>query len=402
VSGTLRTLDRVGDVRGSRVFLRADFNVPLANGTVADDSRIRATLPTIRELRDQGATLIVASHLGRPKGSVDDELRMRPAAVVLAELLGDPSGVRTLGMPAEPDTVEAIARLGQREVAVLENLRFAPGEEADDPAFAGALAELADAYVNDAFGAAHRAHASVHALPELMIASGRPAVAGRLLEHEVEVLGRLLRGPDRPYVAILGGAKVSDKLQVIDALIDRVDALLVGGAMAFTMLAADGASVGRSLVEPARFDDVRAATAKARERGIPIELPLDVVVAPEPAADAAPTTVEATGIPAGLMGLDVGPRTVERFAGIVADAKTVLWNGPMGMFEVEPFAAGTRGVAEAVAATTAFTVVGGGDSIAAVRRLGLDGSFDHLSTGGGASLEFLEGRALPGIAILED
>jgi phosphoglycerate kinase len=402
VSGTLRTLDRLDDVRGTRVFLRADLNVPLARGAVADDSRIRATVPTIRELRERGAAIVVASHLGRPKGIVTDELRMRPVAVVLAELLGDPSGVRTLGMPTEPDTIGSVERLGHHEVAVLENLRFDPGEEANDPAFAGALAELADAYVDDAFGAAHRAHASVRALPELMIASGRPAVAGRLVEHEVDVLGRLLRRPQRPYVAILGGAKVSDKLSVIDALIDRVDALLVGGAMAFTMLAADGVSVGRSLVEPDRFEDVRAARARAEARGVPIELPIDVVAAAEPAADAAATTVDATEIPADLMGLDVGPRTIERFAGILADAKTVLWNGPMGMFEIERFAAGTKGVAEAVAAANAFTVVGGGDSIAAVRDLGLEASFDHLSTGGGASLEFLEGRALPGITILED
>jgi phosphoglycerate kinase len=402
VSGTLRTLDRLDDVRGTRVFLRADLNVPLARGAVADDSRIRATLPTIRELRERGAAIVVASHLGRPKGTVRDELRMRPVAVVLADLLGDPSGVRTLGMPADPDTIGSIERLGQHEVAVLENLRFDPGEEANDPAFAGALAELADAYVDDAFGAAHRAHASVRALPELMIASGRPAVAGRLVEHEVDVLGRLLRRPERPYVAILGGAKVSDKLSVIDALIDRVDALLVGGAMAFTMLAADGASVGRSLVEPDRFEDVRAAKAKAEARGVRIELPVDVVAAAEPSADAAATTVDATEIPDDLKGLDIGPRTIARFADILADAKTVLWNGPMGVFEIEGFAAGTKGVAEAVAGASAFTVVGGGDSIAAVRDLGLEASFDHLSTGGGASLEFLEGRALPGITILED
>jgi phosphoglycerate kinase len=402
VSGTLRTLDRLDDVRGTRVFLRADLNVPLARGAVADDSRIRATLPTIRELRERGAAIVVASHLGRPKGTVRDELRMRPVAVVLAELLGDPSGVRTLGMPADPDTIGSVERLGHHEVAVLENLRFDPGEEANDPAFAGALAELADAYVDDAFGSAHRAHASVRALPELMIASGRPAVAGRLVEHEVDVLGRLLRRPERPYVAILGGAKVSDKLSVIDALIDRVDALLVGGAMAFTMLAADGASVGRSLVEPDRFEDVRAARAKAEVRGVRIELPVDVVAAAEPSADAAAATVDATEIPDDLKGLDIGPRTIARFADILADAKTVLWNGPMGVFEIERFAAGTKGVAEAVAGASAFTVVGGGDSIAAVRDLGLEASFDHLSTGGGASLEFLEGRALPGITILED
>ncbi len=400
--GTLRTLDRLDDVRGARVFVRVDFNVPLADGSVTDDSRVRATLPTIRELRDQGAALILGSHLGRPKGTVNDELRMRPVAVLLADLLGDPAGVRTLGMPAEPETVQAAERMGEREIAVLENLRFDPGEEANDPAFAGAIADLADAYVDDAFGAAHRAHASVSALPELMLASGRPAAAGRLLQHEVEVLGRLLQGADRPYVAVLGGAKVSDKLAVIEALIDRVDALLIGGAMAFTLLAAQGASVGRSLVEPDRFDDVRAAMQTAGDRGVAIELPTDVVVAREDAEGASPTTVPATGIPDDLMGLDVGPKTVERFGRILRDAKTILWNGPMGVFELEPFRAGTEGVAKAVADANAFSVVGGGDSIAAVRRLGLEASFDHLSTGGGASLEFLEGRALPGITILED
>jgi phosphoglycerate kinase len=402
VSGALRTLDRLDDLHGARLFVRVDFNVPLVNGAVTDDSRVRATVPTVRELRERGAALILASHLGRPKGTVRDDLRMRPAAVALAELLGDPSGVRTLGMPTDEDTIEAVERMGAREVAVLENLRFAPGEEANDPAFAGALAELADGYVNDAFGAAHRAHASVLALPELMLASGRPAVAGRLLEHEVEVLGGLLRRPDRPYVAILGGAKVSDKLAVIDALIERVDAMLVGGAMAFTLLAAEGGSIGRSLVEADRLDDVRAAMANARDRGVAIELPVDVVAAAEPTASARATTVRATAIPDDLIGLDIGPETVARFAGVVEGAKTVLWNGPMGMFEVEPFAAGTRGVAEAVARADAFTVVGGGDSIAAVRSLGLEGSFDHLSTGGGASLEFLEGRPLPGITVLED
>ena len=401
-AGSLRTIDLLGDVRGARVFVRVDFNVPLTDGSVADDSRIRATLPTIRELRERGAALVVASHLGRPKGTVRDELRMRPAAVVLADLIGDPTGVRTLGMPSDEETVDAVGRMGPGEIAVLENLRFDPGEEANDPVFSGALAELADVYVNDAFGAVHRAHASVSALPELMLASGRPAVAGRLLEHEVAVLSRLLVDPDRPYVAILGGAKVSDKLGVIDALIDRADTLLIGGAMAFTLLAATGAAVGRSLVERDRLDGVRAAMARATERGVAIELPTDVVAAAEPAADTEVSAVPATAIPDGLMGLDIGPETLDRFGQILVDARTILWNGPMGVFELEPFAAGTTGIAKTVASVQAFRVVGGGDSVAAIRRLGLEGAFDHVSTGGGASLEFLEGRALPGIAILED
>jgi len=399
-AGSLRTLDRLDDVRGARVFVRVDINVPLADGSVADDSRIRATLPTIRELRDRGPAMIVASHLGRPKGTVRDELRMRPAAVVLAELLGDPGGVRTLGMPADAETIDAVGRMGPGEVAVLENLRFDPGEEANDPGFAGALAELADAYVNDAFGAAHREHASVSALPELMLASGRQAVAGRLLEHEVEVLSRLRAAPDRPYVAILGGAKVSDKLGVIDALIDRVDTLLIGGAMAFTLLAATGGAVGRSLVEPDRLDDVRAALTKANDRGVAIELPTDVVAAAEATADAAVSTVPATAIPDDLMGLDVGPETLDRFAQILVDAKTIFWNGPMGVFELEPFSAGTRGVATAVSAAPGYSVVGGGDSLAALRKFDLADGVDHLSTGGGASLEFLEGKELPGVAVL--
>jgi phosphoglycerate kinase len=399
-AASLRTLDRLDDVRGARVFVRVDFNVPLADGAVADDSRIRATLPTIHELRDRGAALILASHLGRPKGTVKDELRMAPVAHALAAALGDE--VEAAGMPGDASTIGAVEDLREGQVVLLENLRFDPGEESNAPAFAGALADLADAYVDDAFGAAHRAHASVSALPELMLASGRPAVAGRLLEHEVDVLGGLLQGPDRPYVAVLGGAKVSDKLAVIDALIDRVDTLLIGGAMAFTLLAAEGAAIGRSLVEADRLDEVRTAMAKANERGVAIVLPTDVVAASGPTADAATSTVPATAIPDDRMGLDIGPETVDRFAQILVDAKTILWNGPMGVFEVEAFATGTREIAKTVAGVGAFTVVGGGDSIAAVRRLGLEGSFDHLSTGGGASLEFLEGRALPGITILED
>jgi len=396
----LRTLDDLGDVAGRTVFVRVDFNVPLHDGAVADDARIRAALPTLRELIDRGAELVLASHLGRPKGQVKDELRLGPVADALSDLIG--VRVAALGLPGEPGTAEGVDDLEPGEIVLLENLRFDPGEEANDPVFAGGLADQIDAYVDDAFGAAHRPHASVRALPELMLASGRPAVAGRLMQREVEVLGRLLRHPQRPYVAILGGAKVSDKLAVIDALIDRVDALLVGGAMAFTLLAADGAKVGRSLVEDDRFDDVRATQERAAKEGVLIELPSDVVAAAEMSADVPMRTVSARDIPSDLMGLDIGPRTVEEFARILADARTILWNGPMGVFELEPFSAGTRGVAMAAAGADAFTVVGGGDSLLAIKRAGLEEGFDHLSTGGGASLEFLEGRHLPGISILEE
>ncbi|HEV2951928.1 MAG TPA: phosphoglycerate kinase [Actinomycetota bacterium] len=396
----LRTLDDLGDLAGTRVFVRADFNVPIEGGSVADDMRIRATVPTLRELMDRGAALVLASHLGRPKGEQREDLRLGPVADRLAELLG--ADVMALDEVVGDGPEAACSHIEPGEVVLLENLRFHPGEEADDVRFAGQLAELADAYVNDAFGAAHRAHASVSALPDLMLASGRPAVAGRLLQREVQVLGRLLTDPDRPYVAVLGGAKVSDKLGVLDALIERVDALLIGGAMAFTLIAADGGEVGESLVEPDRFDDVRGVARLARDKGTLIELPQDVVAATEARADVRPQTVPAREVPRGLKGLDIGPRTVEEFARILADAKTILWNGPMGVFELEPFSAGTRGVATAIAGAPAFSVVGGGDSLLAVKRAGLEESFDHLSTGGGASLEFLEGEPLPGIRVLED
>ena len=390
---TIRTLDALGDVAGARVFLRADLNVPLRDGVVGDDTRVAALVPTARELLERGARLVVASHLGRPKGKVVEDLRLAPVAAVLAEHLE--TSVTALD-EVTPDA------LPDERVVVLENLRFDPGEEANDVAFAGALAEYADVYVDDAFGAVHRAHASVAALPELMLASGRAAVAGRLVEREVRALGRLLTDPARPFVAILGGAKVSDKLGVIASLTERVDALVIGGAMAFTLIAAEGGKVGGSMVEEDRIDDVHRALATARERGVAVHLPTDVVAAPAIEASAPTEVVPADAVPEGLMGLDIGPSTIAAFTEALTGAGSILWNGPMGVFELEPFAEGTRAVARACAASDAFTVVGGGDSLAAITRDGLAGAFDHLSTGGGASLEFLEGRRLPGLAIVED
>jgi phosphoglycerate kinase len=395
----IRTLDDVEDLTGLRVFVRADFNVPLEDGAVTDDSRIRATLPTLTEILDRGASIVAASHLGRPDGQVKEELRLAPVGDRLAELLE--REVFALD-EVVGDKVEAVCgHIEPGDVVLLENLRFDPGEERNDVSFAEQLAALADAYVDDAFGAVHRAHASVVALAELFLKQGRPVTAGRLLQREVDALSKLFEDPERPYVAVLGGAKVSDKLGTIGALVERVDAILIGGAMAFTFLAAEGGEVGESLVEPDRFDEVRAARARADELGTLIQLPEDVIAASEISVEVARQTVPASRIPRGMKGLDIGPRSVEEFARSVADAKTVLWNGPMGVFELEPFGAGTRGVAIAIAGSKAYSVVGGGDTLAAVSKYGLEEGFDHLSTGGGASLEFLEGRTLPGIAVLE-
>lgn len=399
----LRTLDDLGDLGGTRVFVRLDLNVPIADGRVADDSRVRASMPTLTELLERGASIVAASHLGRPNGKVVESLRLGPVAGLLREALGRVvEYVPTDGVlsPEVEQSCEALA-FERGRVVLLENLRFDPGEEANDRAFAQRLAGLADAYVDDAFGAAHRAHASVAALPAVYEEQGRPIAAGRLLQKEVDALSRLLQDPPRPYVAVLGGAKVSDKCDTIDALVERVDALLVGGAMAFTFITEAGGSTGKSLVEPERFPDVHRATARAQDRGVVLQLPDDVVAAPELSIDAPRRTVPSGEIPGDLMGLDIGPRSVEEFARTIADAKTIMWAGPMGVYELEPFGAGTRGVATAIAGTNAYTVVGGGDSLAAVRRFGLEDGFDHLSTGGGASLEFLEGHRLPGLVALE-
>jgi phosphoglycerate kinase len=391
--GRLRTLEDLPDLVAATVLVRCDLNVPLEDGRVTDDLRIRATVPTLRELLERGATLVVCSHLGRPKGKVVESLRLDPVAELLGRALD--LKVRKLDDVVGPEVQKAVMAAGAGSVTMLENLRFDPREEQNDPGFADQLAALADSYVDDAFGAAHRAHASV-----VGVAGRLPSVAGRLMQREVEVLSRLRDNPEQPFVAILGGAKVSDKLAAVRALVERVDALLVGGAMAFSFLAASGAEVGKSLVEPDRFDDVREAVKAAEAGGVVIQLPEDVVAAPEPTLEAKRRTVRADAIPKDLMGLDIGPRTVEEFARTIADARTILWNGPMGVFELEPFSAGTRGVATAVAGAKAFSVVGGGDSLAAVEKFGLADSIDHLSTGGGASLEFLEGRQLPGIAVL--
>jgi phosphoglycerate kinase len=393
--GRLRTIDDLGDLQGHRVFVRADFNVPIEDGKVTDDLRITATLPTLQTLRERGASLIVGAHLGRPEGEARGDLRLDPVAARLEETGG--FGVHKLDEVTGPTVEEACSKLDGGEVVMLENLRFDPREESNDRNFAEELSLLADAYVDDAFGAAHRAHASVVGVAELL-----PSAAGLLMQREVDVLSGLLRDPDEPFVAVLGGVKVSDKLGVVDALVDRVDALLVGGAMAFTFLAAQSAEVGDSLVEEDQVDEVRGALDRAHTKGVLIVLPEDVVAASEPSLEIRTETVPANRIPKGLKGLDVGPRTVEEFTRVLADARTVFWNGPMGVFELEPFSRGTRGVAQAIAGIDAFTVVGGGDSVAAIRRLGFEDEIDHLSSGGGASLEFLEGKDLPGVAVLRE
>ncbi|MGB9921008.1 MAG: phosphoglycerate kinase [Moorellales bacterium] len=384
------------EVRDRRVLVRVDFNVPLdREGRVVDDTRIRAALPTISYLREQKAKIILVSHLGRPKGKAKDELRLDPVARRLSELLGDE--VRKVNDCVGPEVEAAVAALAPGQVLLLENIRFYPEEEKNDPEFARRLAALADVYVNDAFGTAHRAHASTAG-----VAAYLPAVAGFLMEKEVDFLGRLLESPERPYVAVLGGAKVSDKIGVIQNLLARVDTLLLGGGMANTFLAARGFNVGRSLVEGDKANLAAELLEVARQKGVEVLLPEDVVVAPEATDEAPRRIVPAEGIPAEEMACDIGPATAEKYAKKISGARTVVWNGPMGIFEVEPFAAGTKRIAEAVASCPGLTVVGGGDSVAALEKAGLAERVTHVSTGGGASLEFLEGRTLPGVAALLD
>ena len=390
----MRSLPVLDDLfaRGRRVLVRCDLNVPLAAGRITDDLRIRASLPTLERLLSQGARLAICSHLGRPKGRFVEDLSLGPVGNRLQQLLGREVVVTR-------DVVGRDARracASKADVVLLENLRFEPGEETNDPAFADALAGLAHYYVNDAFGASHRAHASIVGVTRRL-----PAVAGLLLQNEVEKLERLLHDPQRPFVAVLGGAKVSDKLGVIDSLIERCDSLCIGGAMAFTLLAAQGEEVGSSRVERDRIEEVKRVMARAQDKGVRIILPIDVVAADSPDGVAyASTPLETIG---DLMGVDIGPESRVTFAQTIRRARTVLWNGPMGIFEIEAFAGGTKAVAEAMAQATkdgAYTVAGGGDSAAALKALGMTDAVSHLSTGGGASLELLEGRELPGIAVL--
>jgi phosphoglycerate kinase len=399
----LRTLDTLGSLAGKRVVVRCDLNVPLKDGVITDDGRVRASLPTLNALINQGARLVVASHLGRPDGAPDPTYSLAPVAQRLSELLGKPVAFArdTVGESAQ----DAVAALEDGDVAVIENLRFNPGETSKDDAerraFAEELARLGDALVSDGFGVVHRKQASVYDLAKIL-----PSAAGLLIEKEVEVLDRLTENPERPYTVVLGGSKVSDKLGVIEHLLPRVDRLLVGGGMMFTFLKAEGHEVGKSLLEDDQLDTVKRYVATAKERGVELVLPVDAVVAASFAADADHVVAEASGLedtPFGAsgLGLDIGPRTAELFAGIVRDSRTVFWNGPMGVFEMPAFAAGTRAVAEALTEVDGLSVVGGGDSAAAVRQLGFsDGQFGHISTGGGASLEFLEGKKLPGLEVL--
>jgi len=383
------------DVAGKKVFVRVDFNVPLENGAITDDTRIRETLPTIKFLIEKGAKVILASHLGRPKGEVVEELRLTPVAARLSELLGKSVAKSDEVVGA---SVQAQANaLNNGDVLLLENVRFLAGEEKNDAELAKAFASLADLFVNDAFGAAHRAHASTEG-----IAHHIPAVAGLLMEKELDVLGKALNNPERPFTAIVGGSKVKDKIDVINKMIEIADNIIIGGGLSYTFLKAQGKEIGQSLLDNSKLEQSLGFIEKAKQLGKNFYLPVDIVVTDEFSATANTKIVDTDGIPADWEGIDIGPKTREIYAEVIKNSKLVVWNGPMGVFEIEPFSHGTRAVAQACAETSAYTVIGGGDSAAAAEKFHLADKMDHISTGGGASLEFMEGKALPGVVALND
>lgn len=385
----------VAELAGKRVFVRVDFNVPIEDGKITDDKRIRETLPTINYLIEKGAKVILASHLGRPNGEVVEELRHTASAVRLSELLGKPVAKAN---EAIGEAVEAqVAAMNNGDVLLLENVRFYPGEEKNDPELAKSFAKLADLFVNDAFGAAHRAHASTEGIAHIL-----PAVSGLLMERELEVLGKALNNPERPFTAIVGGSKVKDKIAVIDKMLEIADNIIIGGGLSYTFFKAQGHEIGKSLVDNSKLDLALEFMEKAKKLGKNFLIPVDIVVTDEFSAKANTQIVDVDGIPAEWEGIDIGPKTRELYADVIKNSKLVVWNGPMGVFEIEPFSHGTRAVAQATAETSAYTVIGGGDSAAAAEKFGLAEQMDFISTGGGASLEFMEGKQLPGVVALND